>query len=93
MLETLKSAVVGVGIKALVDEIGAEVLELFRGQITCGAGAGPLVSGLQPGSPPGSMPCTGSFQTEGASGPIRGKLVVCDGTKAGHAVATPLLSV
>jgi hypothetical protein len=77
----------------LLVEIAAAVSEVLSGHTTCGAGAGPEVRGLQPGSPPGSIPWTGSFQIDGASGQVRGKLDVWLGASAGHAVATPLLSV
>ena len=53
--DTLNSVEVEVGIGVLED-VAAAGSELFNPQITCVAGLGPPVRGLQPGRPPGSTP-------------------------------------
>jgi hypothetical protein len=72
----------------IVDEVEAGVV-LLTSQMTWGCGAGPEVTGLQPGRW-SSSPLTGSATNEACSGQVCGKLTSSDAARAGHVEIVPL---
>jgi hypothetical protein len=78
-------------IVAVADEFVASGVLLLSPHMTCGAGSGPDVTGLQPGSWL-SKPRTGSLLSGGCGRQSRGKLTSSLAARAGHADTTPPLS-
>jgi len=72
---------------ATLDKVEAGSV-LLTSQMTWGCGAGPEVTGLQPGRWC-SSPLTGSGTNEACSGQVRGKLTSSDAARAGHVETVP----